>query len=64
MKWPDRGVLTLTMPSSLRKFFRSCAVIIECTEIFMKRPSDLLARTQAPFTRGKKQLEKKGIDWS
>ncbi len=46
VKWPDRGVLRSTMPSSFRKFFRSCSVIIDCTEIFMERPSDLLARAQ------------------
>ncbi len=34
------------MPSSFRKFFRSCAVIIDCTEIFMERPLDILARAQ------------------
>lgn len=46
VKWPDREVLLLTMPSSFRKFFRICAVIIDCTEMFMERPSDLLARAQ------------------
>ena len=35
-----------TMPSSFRKFFRQCAVIIDCSEVFMERPSDLLACAQ------------------
>ena len=46
VKWPDREVLRLTMPSSFRKFFHKCALIIDCSEIFMERPSDLLARAQ------------------
>ena len=46
IKWPDRDVLRLTMPASFRKFFKKCAVIIDCTEIFIERPSDLLARAQ------------------
>ena len=44
--WPDRGVMRQTMPTSFRKFFRQCAVIIDCSEVFMERPSDLLARAQ------------------
>ena len=39
--WPDRGVLRQTMPSSFRN-----AVIVDCSEVFMERPSDLLARAQ------------------
>jgi len=46
IKWPDREVLRLTMPASFRRFFKKCAVIIDCTEIFIERPSDLLARAQ------------------
>ena len=34
------------MPLSFRRFFKKCCVIIDCTEIFMERPSDLLARAQ------------------
>lgn len=44
--WPDRDVLHLTMPMSFQKFFTKCCVIIDCTEIFMERPSDLLVRAQ------------------
>ena len=46
IKWPDRETLRLTMPMSFRKFFKRCCVIIDCTEIFIERPSDLLARAQ------------------
>ena len=44
-QWPERDVLRLTMPLSFRRF-KKCYVIIDCTEIFMERPSDLLARAQ------------------
>ena len=46
IKWPDRDVLRLTMPTSFRKFFKKCAVIIACSEVFVERPSDLMARAQ------------------
>ena len=46
IQWPDREVLRLTMPTSFRKFFKKCAVIIDCTEVFVERPADLLARAQ------------------
>jgi hypothetical protein len=46
VKWPDRDTLRLTMPTSFRKFFKKCAVIVDCSEIFMERPRDLLARAQ------------------
>ncbi len=46
VRWPDRDVLRQTMPASFRKFFKKCAVIIDCSEIFVERPSDLLARAQ------------------
>ena len=34
------------MPASFRKFFKKCVVIIDCTEIFVERPANLLARAQ------------------
>ncbi len=46
IKWPESETLRLTMPMSFRKFFKRCAIIIDCSEIFMERPSDLLARAQ------------------
>ncbi len=45
IKWPDRDTLYQTMPMTFRKFFKKCCVIIDCTEVFMERPSDLLARS-------------------
>jgi hypothetical protein len=38
--------MLLTMPLSFRKFFKSCVVIIDCTEVYLERPSNLLARAQ------------------
>ena len=46
IKWPSRETMHLTMPLSFRRFFKNCAVIIDCTEVFIERPSDLLARAQ------------------
>ncbi len=46
IKWPDRETLRLTMLMSFRKVFKRCAIIIDCSEIFVERPSDLLARAQ------------------
>ena len=44
--WPDREQLRLTLPTSFKPKFSACAVIIDCFEVFIDRPSDLLARTQ------------------
>ena len=46
IKWPERDVLCLTMPTWFRKFFKKCSVIINCTEVFVERPANLLARAQ------------------
>lgn len=46
VKWPERDTLQLSMPMSFRRFFKKCCVIIDCSEVFMERPSDLLARAQ------------------
>ena len=44
--WPEREQLKLTLPMSFRQTFSSRAVIIDCFEVFIDRPSDLLARAQ------------------
>ncbi len=46
IRWPDREVLRKTMPMAFRKNFPSCVVIIDCFEIFLDRPTSLLARAQ------------------
>ena len=43
--WPDREALQKTMPQSFqRSFGKKVAVILDCFEIFIERPSNLRAR--------------------
>ena len=44
--WPERDVLRRTLPMDFRKHCPNCVVIIDCFEIFVDRPSALLARAQ------------------
>ena len=45
--WPSRDALVKTMPMVFRKHYPHCVVIIiDCFEIFVDRPTDLLARAQ------------------
>ena len=44
--WPDRDALIKTMPMVFRKHFPRCVVIIDCFEIFLDHPTNLLARVQ------------------
>ena len=44
--WPDRDQLRKTMPSCFLENFKKCAVILDCFEVFIEKPSDLLARAQ------------------
>jgi len=44
--WPERTELKETMPVAFRKFFPKCVCILDCTEVFIERPSDLKARVQ------------------
>ena len=44
--WPDRDALKKTMPMVFRKHYPTCVVIIDCFEIFIDRPTNLLARAQ------------------
>lgn len=44
--WPDRDILRKTLPMVFRKYCPDCTVIIDCFEIFIDRPSALLARAQ------------------
>ena len=46
VKWPEREELKLTLPACFREKFSSCAVIIDCFEVFIDRPSCLLGRAQ------------------
>jgi hypothetical protein len=47
IKWPERVMLQATMPMEFRKNFGTkVAVIVDCFEVFIERPSSLLARAQ------------------
>ena len=47
--WPERDILRKTLSADFRKHCPKCAVIIDCFEIFVDRPSDLLARAQTYY---------------
>ncbi len=44
--WPDRDSLKKTMPMVFRKHYPNCILIIDCFEIFLNPPTNLLARAQ------------------
>ena len=44
--WPERDQLRKTMPSCFLENFKKCAVILDCFEVFIEKPSDLLARAK------------------
>ena len=44
--WPERDQLRKTMPSCFLESFDKCAVILDCFELFIEKPSDLYARAQ------------------
>ena len=47
IQWPERDLLQATMPMEFRKAFGTkVVVIIDCFELFIERPSNLLARAQ------------------
>ena len=47
IQWPERDILQATMPMEFRKTFGTkVVVIIDCFELFIERPSNLLARAQ------------------
>jgi hypothetical protein len=45
--WPEREVLRKTLPMQFRRNYPNCVAIIDCFEIFIDRPTDLLARAIA-----------------
>ena len=46
VKWPEREELRKTLPACFRESFPKCCVIIDCFEVFIEKPSDLMARAQ------------------
>ena len=52
VSWPEREELLRTTPVDFRKDFGKCAIIVDCFEIFIERPTSLMARAQTwPTTR-------------
>jgi len=46
VSWPEHEQLLKTMPADFRKHFGKCAIIIDCFEIFIERPTSFMARAQ------------------
>lgn len=46
VKWPEHDELRKTLPMDFRGDFQKCTVIIDCFEIFIERPTNLMARAQ------------------
>ncbi|XP_066933572.1 uncharacterized protein [Clytia hemisphaerica] len=44
VRWHEREELYKTMPTCFRESFRKCAVIIDCFEMFIEKPSEFVAR--------------------
>lgn len=51
--WPERTVIRKTLPDVFKPKFSKVVCIIDCTEIFIERPLNLLARAQT-FSHYKK----------
>ena len=47
IQWPTTDEVRTTMSMAFRKFFWKCICIIDCTEVFIDRPSDLKVRAHA-----------------
>ena len=45
--WPSRDEVTKSMPQTFKKFYGRCICILDCEEIFIERPTNLVARSQA-----------------
>ena len=46
IRWPSREEVRATLPECFRAKFLNAVVTIDCTEVFIERPSILLARSQ------------------
>ena len=44
--WPDREVIRQTLPKCFKPRFSRSVCIIDCSEIFIQRPTSLIARAQ------------------
>lgn len=46
IKWPCKNTILKNMPKSFRRSYKKCRVIIDCSEIFIQRPSNLDTRAK------------------
>jgi hypothetical protein len=44
--WPDRDMILSTLPESFKPHYRHATCIIDCSEVFIERPTSLTARAQ------------------
>ena len=44
--WPSSDEVTKSMPQTFKKVYGRCICILDCTEIFIERPTDLVAQSQ------------------
>ena len=47
IKWPSKEAVLKNMPKIFKRNFKRCRCIIDCTEMFIARPSNLTSRAQA-----------------
>ena len=46
IKWPEREMLRKTLPACFKQQYSRATCIIDCSEIFIQRPTSLTARSQ------------------
>ena len=46
IRWPSKEAVQANMPAVFKRKFRKCRCVIDCTEIFIDRPTNLTARAQ------------------
>ena len=44
--WPSTQDIRATLPTMFHNFFNQCVCIIDCTEVFTERPSNVVERAQ------------------
>lgn len=47
IKWPSKEATLRFMPKFFKRRFRKCRCVIDCTEIFIHRPSHMTSRSQS-----------------
>ena len=52
LAWPDRGAVIWTLPKCFEKKFRDCICIIDCSEVFIERPKNLIIAIQSNIWLG------------